>query len=187
MAAVPGRKLEDVQSRGSTHVQEVAAAFAAGMQVLWSAGLKHGDLGLRNVLFDFERRTIAMVDPGTAESCPVCHRAGRSAIALDLGHLIAELTTDVNDLVGGSSGRASKQDFVTAVLRHALQSAGPERLPLLADIRASVTDHLADALVAAVTPRGIWNRLVRSVAERRVADLLGSMEREIAAPPSKTA
>jgi O-antigen/teichoic acid export membrane protein len=187
MSAVPGRKFEDCQFEDSAHVQEAGKAFAAALQALWSAGLKHGDLGLRNLLFDLETRTIALVDPGTAASCPACHCGRQSAAALDLAHLVAELTTDVNDLVSGSSARAHKQVFVTAVLRHALQNDGADRAGLLEEMQAGVTAHLAGTLATAVTPRGLWNRLVRSIAERRLADLIGGLQRESASPQSQAA
>jgi hypothetical protein len=90
-------------------LQEAGEAFGAAMQPVWAAGVKHGDLGLRNLMFDLDTRTISIVDPA-AEECEACvHRPSLCAAATDLGHLIAELTTDVNDLVGATFTRMHKQ------------------------------------------------------------------------------
>ena len=90
-------------------LQEAGEAFGAAMQPVWAAGVKHGDLGLRNLMFDLDTRTISIVDPA-AEECEACvHGPSLCAAATDLGHLIAELTTDVNDLVGATFTRMHKQ------------------------------------------------------------------------------
>lgn len=173
MTRVPGRPLETwAAAAGPALLEQAGEAFAEGLAALWASGGKHGDLGLRNVLFDLDTRSIALLDPGTLASCPVCHRGGFSAAALDLGHLVAELTTDVNDLVGAPLARACKQTFVAAVLRAAVRASGDG---LRDEIRAALAAHLDAALTPSVSPRGIWNRLIRPIAERRIADLFAGI------------
>jgi hypothetical protein len=98
------------------------------------------------------------------------------AAAIDLGHLIAELTTDVNDLVGAPFMRMHKQIFVAAAVQAALRHAGAGRAQFMEELRCSVAAHIEMRLVVVPSPRGIWNALVRSVAERRIAELLAQFE-----------
>lgn len=179
MRPVPGTHLQLCALEGQERLlHEAADAFAAAMQTVWSSGMKHGDFGLRNLLFDFGARTISVLDPA-AEECDVCRR-GSSEIgvaSLDLGHLITELTTDVNDVVGSPLARLHKQVFVTAVLRAVLDDAGKGRAELMAGLRDSVAAHFQSRLGIALSPRGVWNAVVRSVAERRVAELFEDFER----------
>jgi O-antigen/teichoic acid export membrane protein len=177
MRQVPGKPLQlcGVEGR-QVLLREAGEAFTAAMQIVWGAGVKHGDLGLRNLMFDLDTRSIAILDPA-AEECEPCLRGPSvSAAALDLGHLIAELTTDVNDLVGATFTRMHKQIFVAAALHAALREAGAKRAEFMEELRSSVAAHIEMRLVVTASPRGLWNALVRSVAERRIAELLDQFE-----------
>jgi hypothetical protein len=138
------------------------------MQPAWSTGLLHGDLNSGNVLLDRNARTVSLIDPGPGVSCTACNAKHIAPAARDLGHLVVELTTDLNDVIGQPAGRMQKQNFVTAALQNA-EVCGAE------EIRHAALWHLAQALQPSWSPRGIWNWLVRAVAERRSADLLGQL------------
>lgn len=182
MRPVPGWPLHFCALEGREELlREAGEAFAAAMQTIWSSSTKHGDLGLRNLLFDIDARTISILDPA-AEECATCRHGmpAFSAAALDLGHLVTELTTDVNDLVGRPLARMHRQAFVGAVLRTFL-SDGDGDPRLVNELRNSVAAHFEQRLVVSLSPRGIWHALVRSVAERRVADLFSQFEQQMLA------
>jgi O-antigen/teichoic acid export membrane protein len=190
MTSIPGQPLDAyaaVGRLGPEVLETASAAFAAIMQNAWARGLIHGDLGLRNVLFDIEARTLALVDPGTLESCLICNTAARTphAAAFDLGHLLAELVTDVNDLIGNPAARLYKQSFVAGVLRSVLASVASrtEKEHLLSNIRESVAAHLTSTLTLSRSPRGVWHRLIKAVAERRIADMIARLEDDLGLAP----
>jgi hypothetical protein len=181
MRRVPGKPLHlcAIDDRQAL-LQEAGEAFAGAMHRVWTTGIKHGDLGLRNLMFDLDARTISIVDPA-AEECEPCLRGPSvSAAALDLGHMIAELTTDVNDLVGASFTRMHKQTFVAAAVHAALRHAGAGRAEFLEELRSSVAAHIEMRLTVNPSLRGVWNAVVRSVAERRIAELLAQFEQSSA-------
>ena len=186
MAGIPGQSLDAYAAEDRTGpevLRTAAGAFAAAMQDVWAQGLIHGDLGLRNVMFDLEAKTLALIDPGTPESCCTCNKETHAccAAALDLGHLLVELGTDVNDLTGDPAVRAGKQAFVAGVLRSVLVAAGSRanQERLLEEIRRSIAAHLASILMPSVSARGLWHLLVKTVAERRIADMLALLDDEL--------
>jgi hypothetical protein len=61
-------------------------------------------------------------------------------------------------------------------LRIALRDAGPKRVQFMEELRSSVAAHIETRLIVTPSPRGLWNALVRSVAERRIAELLDQFE-----------
>jgi O-antigen/teichoic acid export membrane protein len=167
MTAVSGRPLESGLIDDET-ARSAGRAFACAMQAAWAQGLLHGDLHLNNVLIDSEARTLSLIDPGPGVSCEACNAAHLSAAARDLGHLVGELATDVNDMIGDPAARLQKQNFVAAVLQNA-------RACPVEEVREGVLWHLDAGLRPSWSPRGLWHRLIRIVAERRSDDLLGRM------------
>jgi hypothetical protein len=149
-------------------VTSVAHAFAAAMRVAWDAELMHGDLGLRNVLIDPLHKTIALIDPGPGEACRACDAGDCCAAAHDLGHLVAELATDLSDVIGRPAARLAKEVFVTAVLQSATQCTQVQ-------LRHSIQMHFDTALTKGVSRCSIWHRVVRAIAERRSTALLASL------------
>jgi hypothetical protein len=190
MTGIPGQPLDAYAADGRLGpkiLETASVALADAAQNVWARDLIHGDLGLRNVLFDMEAKTLGLVDPGTLESCLVCNAAAHAphAAALDLGHLLAELVTDVNDLIGNPAARLLKQNFVAGVLRSVLASVASrtEKEHLLGNIRRSVAAHLASTLTLSCSPRGVWHRLIKVVAERRIAETLAQLEDDFGLPP----
>ena len=167
MTAISGRPLESGAIDRET-ARSAGRAFARAMQAAWAKGLLHGDLHLNNVLLDGEARTLSLIDPGPGGSCAACNATHIAPAGRDLGHLVGELVTDVNDMIGDPASRMRKQSFVAAVLQNAQDCAAGE-------IRRGVLWHLDAALQPSWLPRGVWHRLIRSVAERRSAELLGSV------------
>lgn len=190
MTGAPGKPIDTYAANGRlgpAALETASAAFAAAMQNAWARGLIHGDLGLRNILFDMEAKTLALIDPGTLESCRVCNAAQHAphAAAMDLGHLLVELVTDVNDLIGNPAVRTHKQSFVASLLRSVLASVDShtEKKRLLSNIRQIVAAHLTSTLTPSRSPRGVWHRLVKAVAERRITDTLGRLEDDLGLGP----
>jgi hypothetical protein len=164
MSAVPGSALDSGSVDAET-ARTAGRAFALLMQSAWREGLLHGDLNSSNVLIEARSRTVALIDPGPGVSCTACNAQHIAPAARDLGHLVGELTTDLNDVIGQPAVRLQKQAFVTA----ALQTAG---LCSAAEVRDATLWHLEQTLHPSWSPRGLWHRLVRAVAERRGQDLL---------------
>jgi O-antigen/teichoic acid export membrane protein len=181
MTAVPGRNIDWYASRSDALASEMlhgaTDAFAAALQRCWSRGCRHSDLGLRNVLFDIETKTISFIDAGTRDSCRTCSEVAKfpSAAASDLGHLLCDVAIDVMDLVG-SPERMGREMFVETVLRTVVADvdAENEKRRLLIEIRDCFQDHLSEYLE---TPswllKGISRRVVARVAINRVESILG--------------
>jgi hypothetical protein len=192
MTAVRGKQLGYFVGRriDPTMLCAAAEALAAIMVTAWQNDERHGDFGLRNILFDFETKTIGIVDPGTKESCEPCHQAqcGSDSASMDLGHLVAELVTDVNDLIGNPSTRMYKHIFVSAVLSSVLAGAGSRQNQqrFRDNLRHSVEAHLTSLLVPAATPRGIWHGAIKMIAERRLAHMLAQLDPELKADAELT-
>lgn len=168
MTAVIGRPLETGVVDGKM-ASSAGRAFARAMRPAWAQGVLHGDLHLNNVLIDTDARTLALIDPGPGVSCTACNAADITPAARDLGHLIGELATDVNDMIGHPVARMLKQNFVAAVLRNA-RACSPD------EIRRSITLHLDATLRPSLSLRGLWHRLIRIVAERRSEAMLSYMD-----------
>jgi hypothetical protein len=164
MTHVTGRAL-DGEPIDADITRSAGQAFAQLMQSAWREGLLHGDLNSSNVLLDTKLRTLALIDPGPGVSCAACNAAHIAPAARDLGHLVGELTTDLNDMIGQPAVRMQKQSFVMA----ALETTGVCRAE---EVRAAALWHIERTLHPSWSPRGIWHRVVRAVAERRGHDLL---------------
>jgi hypothetical protein len=155
-----------------------AGTFATAMEQCWSSGRRHGDLGLRNVLFDIEAKKISFIDAGTRESCRTCSEVAKlpSAAASDLAHVLCDVAIDVMDLIG-SKARMGREIFVESVLRTIIQNIGSqkEKRRLLNEIQDCFQEHLAEylelswSLKTAFVKRVAINR-ARSMLERVVSE-----------------
>ena len=180
MTAVPGRNIDSCASKSDVLASEVldgaAGAFAGAMQQCWSSGRRHADLGLRNVLFDIEAKTISFIDAGTRDSCRTCSEVTKfpSAAASDLAHVLCDVATDVMDLVG-SPERMGREVFVESVLRTVIENIGSEKekRQLLNEIRDCLQEHLAECLEpSSWSLKGVSHRIVKQVAVNRVESML---------------
>jgi hypothetical protein len=181
MTAVPATK--DLKSSAATdddltpdHLQQLGRVLVTAMRTIWSRGQLHGDLGLQNVLYDVDSRTLSLIDPGTPECCRVCHEAAghwRPAV-LELGHILRDLGTDVRDVVGNPVARLRRQVFVESALLAFLETIGPapDKQRALDEIRASAHTHLWKVLDSSLSLRGMWHWLLAQVVIWRMDSML---------------
>jgi hypothetical protein len=181
MTAVPAAK--DLKSSAATDdeltpncLEQLGRVLVSGMWTIWSRGELHGDLGLQNVLYDVHSRTLSLIDPGTPECCRVCHEAVGTwhPAALELGHILRDLGTDVRDVVGNPIARLRRQVFVESALLAFLDTIGPaeDKQRALDDIRASAHTHLWKVLDPAFSLRGMWHWLLAQVVIWRMDSML---------------
>ena len=185
MTAVDGRPFDEMDP-GTQKLDEAALALAAAMQQSWVGNQVHGDLGFQNMLFDFEGRRIALIDPGTVESCPPCCSgaiAGQAA-ALELGHLLADLTRDVVHRLGTPAGRRRRQYFIQKLVIAAMadiRSLDGQR-EFLRDMELSVESHLEDLATQASGVKHLWHRLVMPLKLRCGHGVLEKIAADAGAP-----
>jgi len=188
MTAVPATK--DLKSSAAVdddltpdRLEQLGRALVIAMRTIWSRGQMHGDLGLQNVLYDLDSRTLSLIDPGTPECCRVCHeRAGtwRPAV-LELGHILRDLGTDVRDVIGNPIARLRRQVVVESALHAFLETIGPvaEKRRALDEIRASAHTHLWQVLDSSVSLRGAWHWLLAQVVIWRMDSMLDRIFTEV--------
>ena len=181
MTAVPATK--DLKSSAAADddltphcLEQLGRVLVTAMQTIWSRGQLHGDLGLQNVLYDVDSRTLSLIDPGTPECCRVCHEAAgtwRPAV-LELGHILRDLGTDVRDVVGNPVARLRRQVFVESALLAFLGTIGPapDKRRALDEIRASAHTHLGKVLDPSLSLRGMWHWLLAQVVIWRMDSML---------------
>jgi hypothetical protein len=176
MTEVPGRDLfalTEARACDEAMLDEAGLAITEAMKPLWRNGRGHGDFGLQNILCDPVSKTIAFIDPGGLQSCPVCSSAAARVGPNDLGHLAADLCTDLSTLTGNGRGYARRWTCAVAILRHAaLACASYERASLREAVARSTLDHLQDKLQVSYAPKGMWRRFVRWMALRRLEPIL---------------
>ena len=177
MTAVPGQYIDSCAPEGGVLPSEVlhdgaASAFAAALKLCWWNGQRHGDLGLRNVLFDIDAKRLSFIDAGTRESCRTCSEVVKfpSAVASDLAHVLCDVVIDVMDLVG-SEARMGREIFVESVLRTILNDIGShkEERRLLNEIQDCFREHLAEYLELSSPLKG-W--VIKQVAINRARSVL---------------
>ena len=188
MSRVAGRDMAasaaDADGPRPQDIEEAARAAMAALQTLWSRGYVHGDLGLQNILFGFDERTLAFIDPGTPESCPVCCARGPfSPAALDLAHFLADLGTDVTDIIGSPAARLRRETFAESALKAVFGSiaCAEDRQRLLDELRAATDAHLAAGLAPGRSLRGLWHGFVDRTARRRIDALTDRLASELEA------
>ena len=149
--------------------------FAIAMQQCWSSGQRHGDLGLRNVLFDIEAKRISFIDAGTRESCQACSDLLKfpCAVSADLAHILCDVAKDVTDLIG-SPARMGREIFVETIFRTILENIGTqeEKQQLLNEIRECLQEHLAEYLELSWSLKGVSHRVLKEITEGRVRSIL---------------
>ena len=195
MTAVPATK--DLKSRAAAdddlspeRLEQLGRVLVAAMRITWARGELHGDLGLQNVLYDVDSRTLSLIDPGTSECCRACSEGAghwRPAV-LELGHVLRDLGTDMRDVVGNPIARLRRQVLVESALRAWLDTIGPapERLRALQDIRACAHLHLWKVLDRSWSPRGMWHALLGQIVIRRMDSMLDRLRRDLALPDERS-
>lgn len=185
MTAVPGSKelkagMASDANLTSGVLVELAQTFVAAMQQLWSRGSTHGDLGLQNILYDLQSKSLSFIDPGTDGFCAVCTDLGGAAhpAALELGHLIRDFGTDVKDLTGNRAARARREIFVENAVRAYLATLNSpeEKRRTLDAIRTSAITHLECVLRQPLFSIPLFQRLIACFVVRRMNTLLSRIE-----------
>jgi O-antigen/teichoic acid export membrane protein len=193
MTAVSGKK--DLKSSAAVDddltpdvLETIGRAFVATMRESWSRGQLHGDLGLQNVLYDIQTRSLSFIDPGTPECCLVCNDGTRRwrPAALELGHILRDLGTDVRDIVGNPIARLRRQIFVESALRAYVETIrrSEEKQRALRDIRACALEHLRRVLEPSWSLRGFWHWLLGQIVIRRMDSMLDRLQAELKPGPT---
>jgi O-antigen/teichoic acid export membrane protein len=187
MTAVSGKK--DLKSCAATDddltpevLQAIARVIVAALTESWSRGQLHGDLALQNVLYDARTRNLSFIDPGTRECCNVCNDTTTSfrPAALELGHIVRDLGTDVRDIIGNPVARFRRQIFVEHALRAFFETIDSlqERQQALDEIRSCAQAHLSKVLKPSRSFRGLWHRLLTQFVVRRMDAMLANLKIE---------
>jgi len=188
MTGVSGKK--DLKSCAATDnnltpevLQAIACATVAALQESWSRGQLHGDLALQNILYDVEAKNLSFIDPGTRECCSVCNDVTTAwpPAALELGHILRDLGTDVRDVIGNPVARFRRQIFVESALRAFIETIGPlqEKQRALDEIRACAHEHLSKVLEPSWSLRGRWYWLLTQFVIRRMDSMLDKLKTEL--------
>lgn len=195
MTAVP--TTNDLKSRAAADdglppegLEQLGRVLVAAMRTTWSRGQLHGDLGLQNVLYEVDSRTLALIDPGTPECCRVCNEGTRHwrPAVLELGHILRDLGTDVRDVIGNPIARLRRQIFVESALRAFLETIGPvaERQRALDEIRACAHAHLWKVLDRSWSLRGIFHALLGHIVIRRMDSMLDRLRQDLGLPHERS-
>ena len=188
MTGVAGKK--DLKSSAATDdnltpevLQAIARATVAALQESWTRGQLHGDLALQNILYDIQARNLSFIDPGTRECCSVCNDVTTRwrPAALELGHILRDLGTDVRDVIGNPVARFRRQIFVETALRAFIETIGPlqEKQRALDEIRACAHEHLSKILEPSWSFRGLWYWLLTQFVVRRMDSMLDKLKSEL--------
>jgi O-antigen/teichoic acid export membrane protein len=187
MTGVSGKK--DLKSCAATDddltpegLRAVARVVVAALEESWLRGQLHGDLALQNILYDIQARNLSFIDPGTRECCSVCNEVTTRwrPAALELGHILRDLGTDVRDLIGNPVARFRRQVFVESALRAFIGTIGPlqEKQRALDEIRACAHEHLSKVLEPSWSFRGLWYWLLTQFVVRRMDAVLDKLKIE---------
>jgi tRNA A-37 threonylcarbamoyl transferase component Bud32 len=187
MTGVSGKK--DLKSCAATDddlapevLQALARAIVAALEQSWSRGQLHGDLALQNILYDIQAKNLSFIDPGTRECCSVCNDVTTRwrPAALELGHVVRDLGTDVRDVIGNPVARFRRQIFVESALQAFIETIGPlqEKQRALDEIRACAHAHLSKVLEPSWSFRGLWYWLLTQFVVRRMDSMLDRLKTE---------
>lgn len=168
----PGRplavELRDGSPEVAAELDSVAAALLGGLQAFWAPRTRvYGDLSLDNVLVDVEHRTLSFVDPGVDEPDTWfahvprrCYPASR-----DLGYALFNAAASLR--AHWRSPLAWRRRIrLSQVLLHLHLANLPhhERRHLIDEAHATCRVLLRRINTAEASPRGLWRRVVRTVA-----------------------
>jgi hypothetical protein len=168
MTVAEGTRLDRYLARhwSADELSSAAQALAAAMAPYWASGHVHGDFSFRNILIDPARRRIWVIDTDPSVDVP----GEWSAAAIDLAGMIYDLATDIRHF-----DRRRRMFAETLFIAHAMMiPSGPERRNLLKQTRACAFAEL-DLLSFDLSPRGLYHRLQRRIARRRIVGLLAEL------------
>ena len=166
-------------------LDSLGRAFVTAMGKCWSRGQLHGDLGLQNILYDIQRMQLSFIDPGTRECCIVCNDITNPwpPAALELGHVLRDLGTDVRDLTGSPIAWSRRRCFTESALRAFLETLDTfaEKQQALDEIRICAHSHLSKVLDPSWTLRGLCRKPLTRFVVRRMDSILTRLKIELAA------
>jgi O-antigen/teichoic acid export membrane protein len=158
-------------------------ACVGAMADSWSRGQMHGDLALQNILYDIRERHLSFIDPGTRECCNVCNDVATHwrPAALELGHILRDLGTDVRDLIGNPIARLRRQIFVESALRAYLETLGSrdDKQHALDEIKLCAREHLSKVLALSWSVRGIYHWLLTQLVVPRMDSIVDRLRAEL--------
>ena len=190
MTEVHGRNLYSWTASGDCFdragLDEVARVTFGAIKQCWDHNVMHGDFALQNILCDFEGKRLGFVDGGTERCCVTCHgcRQQWPAATLDLAHIMSDVLTDIKKTLVNKPARSRRYLFAESMVRAYLAEPAngqPARARLEA-IRLCTLAHLEDLLKPSWSPRGVWCRLLKHTAQRRLDALLGRLYAGIDGP-----
>jgi O-antigen/teichoic acid export membrane protein len=185
MTPVPGKTLDACVASTSDDLSvqllvDAARSVAIAMQMCWSAGGRHGDLSISNILLDFKAKKISLIDAGTVDSCHSCNDGlGDYAVPSELAHLLAHVACDVMHLVAGEPARLVKELFVETVLLTIIEDirSEEEKLRLLNEIWNCLEQHLTEFLEQSWSVKGVVHRFGKTIVTNRARSILKRVRR----------
>lgn len=176
MTMVPGKNIYSWIANGGNPTPEALEAAArtvvGALKQSWELGQAHGDLALQNILCDVQAKILSFVDSGTQESCFICYDECKpwSPAVRDLAHMLSDVATDVKRTIAHKSTRSRQSIFAECALEAFLETVGSreEKRKQLIEVRACTRAHMDDLLEPLQSPRGLWRRLVKQIALRRL-------------------
>jgi hypothetical protein len=193
MTAVPGRSIDVYMQKSDVLTPEVtrsaARAFAGAMKHYWSSGRMHGELGLCNVLFDVEAKTLSFIDALPEENCRTYESMANfsSAAAFDLAFALRDVVRGLLiDLTGSLPLRLNREMFVQAVLGAVLEDIPlvAEKMALLREIGKRFEENIEEDLELSWSPKGISHWIVKKSAVSRGRTILNRLIAENVDYPS---
>jgi hypothetical protein len=177
MTTVTGRNLElSLTTEDNLTLESAAHAVVAAMNNYWSAGQLHGDLSLRNILWDTRSRTLSFVDVDALVNSSVPDDITKEwyPASYDLAGMLYDYGVDIRST--GGLVLLRKQMFAESVLRAFLSTIGPfqERLRLLKEIQTYAQAEL-NKLDFSWSTRGLYHVLQRQIGSRRIDRLLAGL------------
>jgi O-antigen/teichoic acid export membrane protein len=177
MTMAAGMNLSKSLVQGSDPSPEMldsAARVIVGvLRPYWAAGRLHGDLSLRNILWDPADRVLSLIDVDASAGVSVRDGVSREwyPASLDLAGVLYDVGTDIRTADRRVVSR--KRMFAESVLLAFLTTldAPEEKRRLIEEVRAFARAEL-QALDLSWSPRGLYRLFQRHVATRRIDRLL---------------
>ena len=192
MMRVPGMPLNDcLRTLPPAALPAIGEAIVAGMGRTWAVESQiHGDFNFDNILCDLETRTLSFVDPGIQPLAFAADGVARRwyPASRDLAHLLFETAAGIKRMLASPGIRRRQRELAEHVLRAYLRQTVPavDQPALLDEVHACARVYLA-SLKSDWTPRGVWRRIVRQIATRRIDELLRELRDEIKASVGREA
>jgi O-antigen/teichoic acid export membrane protein len=183
MTQVPGQTLTLCLETGDDMTPEVldsaARAIVTAMELNWSLGRLHGDLGFDNILCDVSARNLSFVDPDATRGCSVSAASDpQNARVREMGAFLTDM-----ELNGDRSVQHRKRILFEGMLRALFENipASEDGDRLLHQIDAFARAHL-QVRGSLWSARRWWRFLLGRIVARRVDRLLARFRVEFCGP-----